>query len=122
MCNRKFRAFQDPPPSEDDLQKYRRRRDAGAEESEPYEDEEDDSDMFMEPMELTKTEVAASPTASTEQPEVSTETSSIKATKDNQEMGQHFFPSFAPVFSLGHSRPHQLFHQVYPQVQAKLNW
>lgn len=32
--------------------------------------------------------------------------------KDNHGMGQHFFPSFAPVFSLGHSRPPQLFHQV----------
>lgn len=33
-------------------------------------------------------------------------------TRDNDGDSQHFFPSFAPVFSLGHSRPPQLFHQV----------
>lgn len=31
---------------------------------------------------------------------------------DSHGYPQHFFPSFAPVFSLGHSRPPQLFHQV----------
>lgn len=70
--------------------------------------------MFMEPMEIEETEVKPNEQLSTSQPDpepVTTPTPAIN--KDNHQMGQHFFPSFAPVFSLGHSRPHQLFHQVF---------
>lgn len=68
------------------------------------EEDDDDSDMFMEPQE-TDEEVVK-----TDDMEMRKEASS--PSKDNHGMGQHFFPSFAPVFSLGHSRPPQLFHQV----------
>ncbi|KAL0269221.1 UNVERIFIED_CONTAM: hypothetical protein PYX00_007027 [Menopon gallinae] len=61
--------------------------------------------MFMEPQE-TDEEVVKTDDGEAKKLEVSS-----VSPKDNHGMGQHFFPSFAPVFSLGHSRPPQLFHQ-----------
>ncbi|KAK6638742.1 hypothetical protein RUM43_007010 [Polyplax serrata] len=119
-----YNVRQDVPSLEDDPQRNRPRRDSEAEESDPYETEaedqegeEDDSDMFMEPLELEKPEKPAERQPVTVRPDAIIEATTFA--RDNHPMGQHFYPSFAPVFSLGHSRPHQLFHQQEPFYTSK---
>jgi len=70
---------------------------------------DDDSDMYLEPdgepgvakQDAKPSEVVARYEYGLDNP-----------SPDNHGYPQNFYPSFAPVFSLGHSRPPQLFHQV----------
>ncbi|XP_069677806.1 uncharacterized protein [Periplaneta americana] len=77
-------------------------------------DYEDDSDMYLEPEEK--------PASSGSESNEETQERPVQNQDDVVSMGQHFFPSFAPIFPppLGHSRPSIFQEPAHSQRPALL--